>query len=252
MENRCVGTYCGRFTFTKHQDSCAILLLNKPFPDRRQLSPKTIHLLNGVHNYLHVGWWLQHHGFEIPARFESRELLYRHLASQVKEPADYLEFGVFRGDSLRCWCGLLQQPETRFAGFDSFEGLPEKWRMAAGTSTFDLKGVMPKFDDSRVQLVKGWFSNTLPPFLKTFTPKPNLVVHMDADIYSSTIFVLNELQPYLQVGTLIIFDEFYDRDHEIKALEEFTDRTHLGLECLGATSALTQVAFRVTASPTTA
>jgi O-methyltransferase len=213
------------------------------------LSPGTMHLLNGVHNFLHVGWWMRQHGFEIPVRFADRGQLYRHLGAKVEEPATYLEFGVFRGDSLRCWSGLLRHAGTKFVGFDSFEGLPENWRMAADKSTFDLKGIMPQFEDARVQLVKGWFSNTLPPFLTSFATQSNLVIHLDADIYSSTIFVLNQLRPYLKIGTILIFDEFFDRDHELKALEEFTDRTRMGLECVGATATLTQVAFRVGTPP---
>ena len=213
------------------------------------LSPGLMHQINGVHNYLHVGWWMRHHGHEIPARFDDRPQLYRFLAKTVSEPVTYLEFGVFQGDSLRCWSGLLQHPDSRLVGFDSFEGLPEKWRMAADQGTFDLKGMMPVFEDPRVHLVKGWFSDTLPPFLTAFAPPDNLVVHLDADLYSSTIFVLDRLARYLKPGTMLIFDEFYDRDHEIRALEEFITRTGMTLECLGASFALTQVAFRVRTAP---
>jgi Methyltransferase domain len=213
------------------------------------LSPGAIHFLNGIYNFIHIGWWMRQRGFEIPVRFADREQLYRHVRLKVEEPATYLEFGVFRGDSLRCWSKLLLHAETKFIGFDSFEGLPENWRMAAGKSTFDLKGMLPKFDDARITLVKGWFSNTLPPFLTSFAAPSNLIIHMDADIYSSTIFVLNQLIPYIKIGTILIFDEFFDRDHELRALEEFTDQTHMGLECIGVTATLTQVAFRVSAPP---
>jgi hypothetical protein len=192
---------------------------------------------------------MRQQGFENTVCFPTREQLYRHIGSQVQEPATYLEFGVFQGESLRCWTGLLPHSTTRFYGFDSFEGLPENWRMAAGKSTFDLKGEMPVFSDARVKLVKGWFTNTLPEFLTGFAPSPNLIVHLDADIYSSTIFVLDQLVPRLKTGTILIFDEFFDRDHELRALEEFTKRTRMQLECIGATEAFTQVAFRVKTPP---
>jgi O-methyltransferase len=214
-----------------------------------RLSTRTIHLLNGVFNYLYVGWWMRQRGFEVPARFAGRDELYRYLSSQVKEPVSYLEFGVYRGNSMRFWSGLLRHPETSFAGFDSFEGLPEIWRTAADKSTFDVKGEMPRIDDPRVKLVKGWFTDTVPPFLKSYVPKPMLILHLDADLYSSTIFALNQLQPFIKEGTLLIFDEFFDKEHELKALEEFLDKTGMELECIAATPALTQTAFRVRKPP---
>ena len=37
----------------------------------------------------------------------------------------YLEFGVWRGESLELWSHINTNPASRFYGFDSFEGLPE-------------------------------------------------------------------------------------------------------------------------------
>jgi hypothetical protein len=61
---------------------------------------------------------------------------------------------------MRRWASLLTHPETRLHGFDSFEGLPEPWRLAADTSTFDVGGKIPAIDDARVQFHTGWFSDT--------------------------------------------------------------------------------------------
>ncbi len=41
---------------------------------------------------------------------------------------DFFEFGVYRGDSLRTWCALNGNRDTRFFGFDSFRGLPAHWK----------------------------------------------------------------------------------------------------------------------------
>ena len=135
------------------------------------------------------------------------------LAAQVTEPASYVEFGVYVGTSMRFWSGLLKHPDTTFAGFDSFEGLPEVWRAAADKSTFDLKGELPRIDDPRVKFYKGWFTDTLPGFFKSFSPKPSLVLHLDADLYSSTAFALEQVRPFLREGAMLIFDEFFDREH---------------------------------------
>jgi O-methyltransferase len=181
-------------------------------------------------------------------RCADRPSLYAAVAKHVKEPASYLEFGVFTGSSLREWIKLLRHPESTFDGFDSFEGLPENWGLFTRKEVFEVgKDGVPHFDDSRVRLHKGWFTDTVPPFLREFRPRPNLVLHLDADLYSSTIFALRQMRPYMQPGTILIFDEFFDREHELKALNEFLEDERIRVKCLAATRALTQAAFEIVA-----
>ncbi len=68
---------------------------------------------------------------------------------------------------------------------------------------------------------------------------------MDADLYSSTIFVLTQLYPYLQPGDIILFDEFNVPLHEFKAFNEFTKAFYIELKPLGAVNNYLQVAFVV-------
>jgi len=210
-----------------------------------------VHYLNGILNYLSVGRWFRDRGLVVPMRFKDRPQLYAHLASQLVEPVTYLEFGVFQGASMGMWSKHLKSPKTEFAGFDSFEGLPENWGYYTDKQIFDVKGRMPQFDDSRVRLIKGWFEQTLPPFLQGFQAQPTLAVHLDADLYSSTIFVLRQLRSHLRVGTLLVFDEFFDREHEMKAFTEFLEEFPMTVECVAATQALSQVAFRIKSLPAT-
>jgi O-methyltransferase len=137
------------------------------------------------------------------------------------EPVDYLEFGVFQGDSIRLWVNLNTHKDSRFFGFDSFEGLPVEWRAGQEKGHFDVHGLTPRIDDQRVNFVKGWFENTIPPFVRGFSRKSRLLLHLDADLYGSTMLALLYFEPFMSPGTLLLFDEFYDRNHEFKALMDW-------------------------------
>lgn len=208
-----------------------------------------IHYFSGVLNYLAVGRWFRDRGLTVPVRCADRLPLYTYVASKVTEPASYLEFGVFEGVSMRMWTQLLKSPATRLDGFDSFEGLPENWGYFTDKKKFDVNGRIPRMDDSRVQLHQGWFDQTVPPFLKNFQSNATLILHLDADLYSSTIFALRQLRPFMRPGTILIFDEFFDREHELKAFSEFLADEQVKVECLAATHALSQAAFRIVALP---
>lgn len=94
---------------------------------------------------------------------------YDHQGSLVSAtPIDYLEFGAFRGESLRHWVGLNNKPDSRFFGFDTFAGLPEKW-LEFEAGAFDTGGALPNIADSRVSFIKGIFQDTLYDFLDRFT-----------------------------------------------------------------------------------
>jgi hypothetical protein len=164
------------------------------------------------------------------ACFDHRFELYSHLNTQVchNEAIHYLEFGVYKGDSLREWLRLNTHPGSRFWGFDSFAGLPSSWHRftsATAAGAFDLHGIVPDIPDSRVRLVKGYFQDTLSDFLETqYTgDRHRLVVHCDADLYSSTLYVLATLNRLMVPGTIIVFDEFSSVLHEFRAFSDFLE-----------------------------
>jgi O-methyltransferase len=130
----------------------------------------------------------------------------------------FLEFGVWEGYSIKYFASKLPSAGSRFHGFDSFEGLPETWgRNRAGT--FSTGGQVPAVDDSRISFVKGWFQDTLPPFAVDGGEFDVVLVHLDADLYSSTLFALMNLWHRFD-SFYVIFDEFIN--HETRAFYNFS------------------------------
>ncbi len=210
----------------------------------RLTSPR-LHKLQMVVNYMKLGAWMDKHGFRFPQRVADRESVFGAVAGQVRdEPVLYLEFGVYRGDSMRFWSSALRHPETRLHGFDSFEGLPEDFDVEGPHTkgTFDLKGDIPVINDDRVAFFKGWFDQVLPDY--NIPEHDRLVMVMDADLYSSTIYVLNRLRPHVKEGTFIYFDNMSRPEHEPRAFGEFMRETKLRFEGVCADRSLNCALFR--------
>jgi hypothetical protein len=143
-----------------------------------------------------------------------------------------LEFGVYKGETLKILSEFFVNEKVW--GFDSFEGLPENWDISNSSNIMFPKGYfnvdkIPEFK-TNVNLVRGYFENTLPLWIKHHQ-EPAKLIHIDCDLYSSTKDVLLNLNSIIVPGTIIIFDEFYpwndytsyDQWHlgEYKALNEW-------------------------------
>jgi hypothetical protein len=169
-------------------------------------------------------------------------------------PIDYLEFGVAQGDTIRWWVENNRHPESRFVGFDSFEGLPEQWEHIP-KGTYSTFGKIPEVPDPRCSFVKGLFRDTLPGWLIGRDFPRRTVLHVDADLYSSTLLVLLQVLPRLVTGDIIIFDEFDTYLHEYRALVDATAAYPLGFRALGHTPSVDlywkQVALKVSEALTT-
>jgi O-methyltransferase len=186
-------------------------------------------------------------------RYAKRERLFRHVldTERLDGPLDYLEFGVAQGASFRWWLASVANPAARFVGFDLFTGLPEDFGPVKAGS-FDTGGRVPEVDDPRARFVAGFFQDTLGPFLAAsgLAARPagrRLVVHLDADLYSSTLFVLTRLAPLLRPGDVLLFDEFGVPMHEFKAWTEFVAAYRVRYALLGQANDWLQTAFRLEA-----
>ena len=154
------------------------------------------------------------------------------LTNQVSKSGLFLEFGVFEGESIN-FCADLAPTKT-FTGFDSFEGLPETWGGKEAKGHFDLNGKLPQVRKN-VELNKGWFDDSLPKFLEKNT-NDVAFLHIDCDLYSSTKTIFDNLKNKIKIGTIIVFDEYFNypnwQKHEYKAFQEFVQANNVQYEYL--------------------
>jgi Macrocin-O-methyltransferase (TylF) len=188
---------------------------------------------------------------EFPSAVEvgSREELCRYLNETVldggKRPIDYLEFGVFEGASIRFWLAANQNPGSRFIGFDSFEGLPEDWHSDKRKGAFSTGGKTPQIADPRVSFVAGWFQKSMRGFMASFHPQGQLVIHIDCDLYSSTLYCLTTLDWIVSSGTLIVLDDFFDALHVYRALSDYCSAYMREYKIIAHTPELGQAAIMI-------
>ena len=134
-------------------------------------------------------------------------------------PGLWMEFGVFRGESLRA---ISAETESTVYGLDSFEGLPSGWGPGHPRGTFRVRGQIPSLPQN-VKLVPGLFAETLPHLLQGLVERRASFVHVDCDLYSGAKTALHGLESYLQEGSVVVFDEFCGLlpDDEARAFREF-------------------------------
>ncbi len=158
---------------------------------------------------------------------------------------DYYEFGLFRGYTFfQAWnhCNELKLGEVNLYGFDSFEGLPPaegidqvdgrffEGQFACSREEVEKNLIAEGIDLSTVTIVEGYYENSLTEHLRQQHPfKPASVVLLDCDYYSSTATALKWMDPYLQPGTILLFDDWfsYGESNELgqqKAYGEFLQR----------------------------
>ncbi len=156
-------------------------------------------------------------------------------------PQTYFEFGCHSGRTFSVAvraAKFLGMSNAEFYAFDSFEGLPETNPEVDGyfkTGTFctgrtDFVRIVEKktglrLDDNHI--VQGYYCDSLTPEIQARLPKAG-VVHIDVDLYSSTVDVLEFIKPLLVVGAILIFDDWYcfppgANMGELRAVKEFCE-----------------------------
>jgi O-methyltransferase len=179
---------------------------------------------------------------------------------------DYVEFGVYQGDSFikahkeymnfykwlkdqtnsseewrRIVADKFISKKVNFHGLDTFAGMPDNEEdnptFGAGTFISDFDEVHNKCVQAGMHsffLYKGLFKESHNE-LKSKISKQVAIVNIDGDIYESAKDSFEMIEPYLQVGTVLLLDDYnaFNADNtrgERKAMAEFSLRSDFVFE----------------------
>ncbi len=140
---------------------------------------------------------------------------------------DYFEFGVWRGKTFgyaRTMARRYGVKGVTFRAFDSFAGLPpvegstayEVWsegQFACPKPEFERILAAKGFARDEYELTEGFYCDSLTPDLVARLTGEGVkaaVVYIDCDLYESTRDVLGFVRHFLQDGTILCFDDFYN------------------------------------------
>ena len=136
-------------------------------------------------------------------------------------PQTYFEFGCHSGRTFSAAVNAVNyfgMQEFKLHAFDSFEGLPETSsddgffeKGTFSTSQYDFVNIVKRRTGKTIGpefIHKGYYSDSLTAELKRKLPKIG-VIHVDVDLYSSTIELFDFVKPLLCDGSLVLFDDWY-------------------------------------------
>lgn len=200
-------------------------------------------ILSKVENYTHVNYQRLKSLYDIAEK-----------VSQQKISGSFVETGVWRGGC----AGILACIAKKYGYtndlyfFDSFEGLPEPTLkdgkdaiiFAKGKKSGELNSISKvkagdeyikellfdhlDIDKNKVNLVKGWFQDTLPKTSKSI--QKIAILRLDGDWYDSTKIVLDWLYDSVLPGGYVIIDDYYYWDGCKKAVQDFIKEHNLSVK----------------------
>lgn len=158
------------------------------------------------------------------------------------------EFGCHSGRTFSAMgsaAKFLHLPTDKMYAFDSFEGLPLEENSGIfspgsfSTSKKRFKSIVKNKTGIKLsshQIVEGFYNETLSDRDTLDLPTPSLV-HIDVDLYGSTVDILKFLEGLDWKRLLIIFDDWYcftpeSKNGERLAFEEFlSENPNIRNEC---------------------
>lgn len=166
--------------------------------------------------------------------------IYSAVKSTDKLSGDIAEVGVYRGGSAKVICQAKGDRNLHL--FDTFEGLPHDseadWFFSKGDYSANYEDVRREFAKERnVHLYKGLFPDTAGPISdRTFS-----FVHLDVDLYSSTLACLNFFYDRMEKGGIMISHDYGYHEGVKKAFTEFfKDKPEVVVRLVGSQCIVTK------------
>ena len=152
-------------------------------------------------------------------------MIYSIVKTQTSLEGDLAEVGVYQGGSAKLICEVKKDKELYL--FDTFTGLPEvsdddthfgekHWydNEFSNTSVESIKKLLNKYEN--VNIIKGIF----PESGQEIIDKKFCFVHLDVDLYKSTLESLRFFFPKMIQGGIILIHDYHS-DGIQKAFREF-------------------------------
>jgi O-methyltransferase len=175
----------------------------------------------GSRDYARTKWVGSYTAFQMA----ERDTLFRRIAyfCHVNRPMEgyYMEFGCHEANTMRlAWQHSRFLFNWAYIAFDSFEGFPEIteidqqeiWapgKCATDEIEFRRRVERAGMPGERLRTVKGFYDASLTETLRDqLLPTKAAVVYVDCDLYESTVPVLEFMAPFLQRGTIVVFDDW--------------------------------------------
>lgn len=182
---------------------------------------------------------------ELATKYASKTMIARQQFVQNLDIVDMasgvtgaiVECGTWRGGMLAAM--LEKRPDSLAIGFDSFEGLPAAqpidgsaaiaWQADTESPIYfdNCSASMREFMDTMLMtslnfdVIKGWFSETIPKFVKDRESLPIAILRLDGDWYDSTKICLDYLYSMVVPNGVVIIDDYYAWQGCKKATDEF-------------------------------
>jgi O-methyltransferase len=147
---------------------------------------------------------------------------------------DVAELGVAYGASAKLLAVSLP-PGKSLALFDTFDGLPppsasDGARFSSGEFKSNLEYVQQYVGTDRVQYYRGLFPSTA----TALSDRVFSFVHLDADLYESTLAAFRFFYPRLSTGGMILCHDYPSAAGVVQALDEFfSDKPDPAIELTG-------------------
>ncbi len=155
------------------------------------------------------------------------QVLYRLGRQALSVAGDFAECGVYRGGTALLLSRVLKGSGKALHLFDSFEGLPApdperdpdlEEGVFRATSARDVERLLGRFPGS-LRIHEGFIPSTF----EGLEDSRFAFVHIDVDLYRSTLDCLDYFYPRLAAGAVVVFDDygFPAARGEKEAVDEF-------------------------------